>query len=116
MRAHGRLTALIGKPTVGKGVAQNGFTTYQEDEKGIFIDKGKDENGDETDIGMYLVQIIVGKYYIYDRSVEGGKYCIHKQPFTPEYLVTGENPITPDYSEDLYIRRAIALYNDQNNS
>ncbi len=111
MRAHGTLTALIGQPTVGKGVAQNGFTTYQKGEKGILTDIGLDEEGNEADIGTYLVQIIVGKYYIYDESVEGGKYCIHGNPFTPDITISGTNPITPDYGEDLYIQAAIAHYN-----
>ena len=70
-----------------------------------------DEEGNEADIGTYLVQIIVGKYYIYDESVEGGKYCIHGNPFTPDITISGTNPITPDYSEDLYIQAAIAHYN-----
>lgn len=116
LRAHGRLSALIGKQTVGKGVAQNGFTTYQEGEKGVFIDEGTDEQGNEEDLGLYLLQIIVGKYYIYDESVDGGKYCIHKQPFIPDILVTGDNPITPDYGLDLYIHNVIEHYNSQKNS
>ena len=111
MKAHGTLTALIGTPTVGKGVAQNGFTTFDENDKGIFIDKGKDENGEEVDLDTILVQIIVGKYYIFDSSVEGGKYCIHGNPFTPDILIEGQNVISPDYSEDLYIHAAIQHYN-----
>ena len=111
MKAHGTLTALIGTTTVGKGVAQNGFTTYEPGEKGVLVDKGIDENGEEIDIGVYLMQIIVGKYYIFDKSVEGGKYCIHGQPFTPEYLIESEIQVTPDYSEDNYICKVIELYN-----
>ncbi len=110
MKAHGTLTALIGQETVGKGVAQNGFTTYQEGEKGIFIDKGTDEDGKQVDLDLYLLQVIVGKYYIYDATAEGGKYCIHGNPFTPDIVVTGENPVTPDYGEDLYIEKAIEHY------
>ena len=113
MKAHGTLTALIGQETVGKGVAQNGFTTYQEGERGIFVDKGTDENGNQVDLDLYLLQVIVGKYYIYDQTAEGGKYCIHGNPFTPDIVVTGENPITPDYGDDLYIEKAIEHY-DQN--
>ena len=117
MKAHApQRTMLIGKPTVGKGVAQNGFTTYTTGEKGIIIDKGTDEEGNEIDLDLYLLQIIVGKYYIFDGSVEGGKYCIHGQPFVPDTVITGDNPVTPDYSEDLYIHRAIEHYNDRNNS
>ena len=112
MKAHGTLTALIGQPTVGKGVAQNGFTTYHTGEKGILTDKGLDEDGNEVELGTYLLQIIVGKYYIYDDAVEGGKYCIHGNPFTPDILISDENPITPDYSEDLYIKAAIEHYNN----
>lgn len=112
MKAHNTLTALIGKTTVGKGVAQNGFTTYEEGEKGIIVDKGIDENGNEVDLDLYFLQIIVGKYYIYDGSVEGGKYCIHENPFNPDIAVTGDNIISPDYSEDLYIREAIEHYNN----
>ena len=112
MKAHGTLTALIGQTTVGKGVAQNGFTTYQKGEKGILTDKGLDEDGNEVDIGTYLMQIIVGKYYIYDPAAEGGKYCIHGNPFTPDILISGVNPITPDYSDDLYIKAAIEHYNN----
>ncbi len=111
LKAHGSTTPLIGKPTVGKGVAQNGFTTYTEGEKGIIRDKGTDENGNEIDLDLYLLQIIVGKYYIYDDSVEGGKYCIHGKPFTPDILITGDNPVTPDYRDDLYIKAAIEDYN-----
>ena len=110
LKAHGSTTPLIGKPTVGKGVAQNGFTTYAEGEKGIIRDKGVDEDGNEIDLDLYLLQIIVGKYYIYDNSVEGGKYCIHGKPFTPDVLITGDNPVTPDYSDDLYIQAAIEDY------
>ena len=113
MKAHGTLTRLIGKTTVGKGVAQNGFTTYQEGEKGIIRDKGTDENGNEIDLDLYLLQIIVGKYYIYDKAAEGGKYCIHGQPFTPDVVIIGETPVTPDYSEDLYIAKAIEHYESQ---
>ena len=112
MKAHGTLTRLIGKETVGKGVAQNGFTTYKQGEKGIVVDKGRDENGNRVDLDTYLMQIIVGKYYIYDG--EGGKYCIHGKPFTPDVLITAENPVTPDYSEDLYIRSAIEHYSNAN--
>ncbi|MBO4479156.1 MAG: hypothetical protein J5774_02190 [Clostridia bacterium] len=111
MRAHGTLTALIGQSTVGKGVAQNAFTTYQEGEKGVFIDKGLDENGEEVDLNTHYVQIIFGKYYIYDQSAEGGKYCMHGKPFIPDIPITDENPITPDYGEDLYIHAAVEHYN-----
>ncbi|MBO7390056.1 MAG: hypothetical protein J6U39_01305 [Clostridia bacterium] len=111
LKAHGRSKLLIGKTTVGKGVAQNGFTTYTEGEKGIIRDKGVDENGEVVDLDLYLLSIIVGKYYIFDNSVEGGKYCIHGKPFTPDVLITGDNLVTPDYSDDLYIKAAIEDYN-----
>ena len=113
MKAHGTLTRLIGKTTVGKGVAQNGFTRYEEGEKGIIRDKGKDEEGNEIDLDLYLLQIIIGKYYIYDSSVDGGKYCIHGKPFTPDVVIEGDNPVTPDYSEDLYVQAAIEHYTNK---
>ena len=116
MKAHGTLTKLIGQETVGKGVAQNGFTSYSEEEKGIFIDQGKDADGKQVDLDAYLIQIIVGKYYIYDKSVEGGKYCMHGVPFVPDIEITGDNPVTPDYSTDLYIRAAIEHYSAKENS
>ena len=113
MKAHGTLTRLIGKTTVGKGVAQNGFTRYEEGEKGIIRDKGTDEGGKEVDLDLYLLQIIIGKYYIYDSSADGGKYCIHGKPFTPDVVIEGDNPVTPDYSDDLYVHAAIEHYNSK---
>ena len=103
MKAYGTLTALVGKTTVGKGVAQNGF----------ILDKGLDENGNVIDLNAYLLQVIIGKYYIYDPSVEGGKYCIHDAPFIPDIKVTGDIVVSPDYSEDSYIRCVIEHYNSQ---
>lgn len=116
MRAHGTLTALIGQNTVGKGVAQNGFITFQEGESGYIVDKGLDENGEEIDLNAYLVQLVVGKYYIYDSTKEGGKYCIHERPFVPDIPVSGDNTISPDYNEDIYIHCAVEHYNGQKNS
>jgi len=111
MRAHGTLTALIGQPTVGKGVAQNGSDDSLEDSVGYFIDKGSDENGEKQDVGAYFVQVIVGRYYIIDPSVEGGKYCMHGQPFVPDIPISGDNVISEDYDKDVYIHAAIEDYN-----
>ena len=115
MKAHGALTALIGQNTVGKGVAQNGVG-LSENATGYFVDKGFDEEGKESQIGAYLVQVIVGKYYIIDPSAEDGKYCMHGQPFEPDIPITKENVISPDYSEDLYIAAAIDHYNENKKS
>jgi len=113
MRAHGTLTALIGQPTVGKGVAQNGSDDSLEDSIGYFIDKAKDENGEAQDVGAYFVQVIVGRYYIIDDSAEGGKYCMHGQPFVPDIPVSGENVISENYDLDIYIHAAIEDYNSK---
>ena len=111
MKAHGTLTALIGQDTVGKGVAQNGVTVNADGTiRGYITDKGLDEDGEEADIGAYIVQVIIGKYYIYDGSVEGGKYCMHGVPFVPDIEVKEEIVVTPDYSEDPYIRAAIEAH------
>ncbi|HCJ01856.1 MAG TPA: hypothetical protein DHV31_03070 [Clostridiales bacterium] len=108
MKAHGTLTSLIGLNTVGKGVAQNGVNLLGGD--GYLMDKGLNEEGEEIDLGPYIVQVIVGKYYIYDSSADGGKYCMHGQPFEPDVKITGSNVISSDYSEDLYIAAAILDY------
>ena len=113
MKAHGTLSALIGQPTVGKGVAQNGSEDALEDSVGYFIDKALDENGEEQEVGAYLVQVIVGRYYIIDPSAEGGKYCMHGQPFIPDIPISGDNVIDPDYNKDLYIHEAVEDYNSK---
>ena len=61
----------------------------------------------DADIDAYLVQVIVGQYYIIDPSVEGGQYCMHGKPFVPDVEVTGENVISTDYSQDSYIRAVL---------
>ena len=116
MKVHGTLTALIGQNTVGKGVAQNGMNVNIEDSLGYFKDYALDENGDITEFGEYLVQLIVGKYFIIDPSAEGGKYCIHENPFVPDIKITGDNVVSPDYSEDLYIAAAMNHYSENKNS
>lgn len=113
MKAQGTLTALIGQATVGKGVAQNGTDDSLEDSVGYFIDKALDENGEEREVGAYLVQVIVGKYYIIDSTAEGGKYCMHEQPFVPDVPISGENVISQNYGEDVYIHAAIEDYNSK---
>ena len=113
MKAHGTLTALIGKNTVGKGVAQNGSEDAVEDSVGYIVDKAIDENGVEQEVGAYLVQVIVGRYYIYDPAAEGGKYCMNEKPFIPDIPVTGENTVSPDYGKDIFIHAAIEHFNEQ---
>ena len=112
MKAHGTLTSLIGQNTVGKGVAQ---ITYTDGKNEYIIDKSTDSNGKEVN-SLYHLQVVVGKYYIYDNSVDGGKYCIHKKPFTPDVLIEDPNVISPDYSEDVYIAAAIEQYSAYKNS
>ena len=113
MRAHGTLTALIGQPTVGKGVAQNGTEDAIEDSVGYIIDKGLDESGKEQELGAYVVQVVVGRYYIFDPAAEGGKYCMHGKPFLPDIPVLGDNVIDPDFGKDIYIHAAIEDYNSK---
>ncbi|MBP5610429.1 MAG: hypothetical protein J6X72_03725 [Clostridia bacterium] len=113
MKAHGTLTALIGQPTVGKGVAQNAPNDSIEDSVGYLVDKGQDTEGNEKIVGDYFVQLIVGRYYIYDDAYEGGKYCMHGNPFIPDISVTGDNVIDPDYGRDLYIHAAVEDYNSK---
>ena len=111
MKAHGTLTALIGQKTVGKGVAQNGFSPYGiTSSKGYVVDKALDKEGNEIDFGYYLVQVVIGEYYIYDKSAEGGKYCMHGKPFVPDISVTEDTVVSPDYSLDPYIRAAIESF------
>ena len=112
MKANGTLTALIGKETVGKGVAQNGFIYYNGKEKGNIIDYVTDEEGNVVEDETYYLQVIVGQYYIYDSSVEGGKYCMNGIPFKPDYEVTGTNLVTSNYYDDLYIKIAADLYSN----
>ncbi len=114
MKAHGTLTALIGKETVGKGVAQNGFTYYSEKDSGYIVDRISDEDGEKTDGEAYFVQVVVGEYYIFDESKEGGKYCMNGVPFVPDVSITGENVISPSFAEDLYIRAAMDYYQSMN--
>lgn len=113
MKAHGTLTALIGQPTVGKGVAQNGTEDSIENSVGYFVDIGLDEKGEQKEIGAYVVQVIVGRYYIYDSSVDGGKYCMHGKPFVPDVTINGDNVIDPDYGKDIYIHAAVEDYNSK---
>lgn len=110
MKANGTLTDLIGKKTVGKGVAQNGFVYYDGKEKGNVVDYVTDENGKVVEDETYYLQVVVGQYYILDASAEGGKYCMNGIPFEPDYPVTGENPVTSNYYDDLYIKQAVDLY------
>ena len=116
MKAHGTLTALVGQKTVGKGVAQNGTEDSLENSVGYFVDRGLNADGEETDIGAYIIQVIVGRYYIYDPAAEGGKYCMHEKPFVPDIPVTGDNVIEPDYGKDIYIHAVVEHYNAQKNS
>ena len=110
MKANGTLTALIGKKTVGKGVAQNGFVYYNGEENGNIVDYVTNEEGETVEGHTYYLQVIIGQYYIFDESKEGGKYCMNGIPFVPDYEVTGENPVTPNYNDDLYIKIAAELY------
>jgi len=111
MKAHGTLTALIGQKTLGKGVAQNGFTQLNEKDPGYIIDKIQNDSGETVDDLAYLLQVVIGKYYIYDSSTEGGKYCMHENPFVPDVVVEGDNVIDPDYGKDLFIHATIENYN-----
>ena len=109
MRAHGTLTKLIGKKTVGKGVAQNGFTYYSSKDQGYLYDYFKDEDGSTAREGFF-VQVVIGEYYIFDESKEGGKYCMNGVPYVPDVEITGTNVISTNYAEDLYFAAAIADY------
>ena len=109
MKAHGTLTKLIGKETVGKGVAQNGFTYYSDRDPGYLYDYFKNEDGETVREGFF-VQVVVGEYYIIDDSKEGGKYCMNGVPFKPDVEIDGTNPITTSFADDLYIAAAIADY------
>ena len=114
MKANGTLTALIGKETVGKGVAQNGFTYYNGKEKGNVIDYVKDKDGNIVEGETYYLQAIIGQYYIFDASAEGGKYCMNGIPFKPDREVGDEvNPVTSNYLDDLYIKIAVELYTQE---
>ena len=111
MRANKTLTALIGKETVGKGVAQNGFIYYDGKEKGNIIDYVTDENGNVVEGELFYLQTVIGQYYIFDDSVEGGKYCMNGIPFVPEYYIEEEySPITFSYADDLYVSKANELF------
>jgi len=110
MKAHGTLTALIGKETVGKGVAQNGFTYYNGKEEGNIVDYVTDENGNVVADETYYLQVVVGQYYIFDESAEGGKYCMNGIPFKPDHEVEGITPVTYNYYEDAYFKIAADLY------
>ena len=110
MKANGTLTSLIGLETVGKGVAQNGFVYYDGEENGNYVDYVTDDAGNVVADETYYLQVIVGQYYIFDASVEGGKYCMKGIPFVPDHKIEGEATITYDYYEDIYFKIAADEY------
>lgn len=78
-RAYHPNTTVIGTKTYGKGVFQRtGITLY-------------DTSSSSEDTGIldrYYVVMVSGYYYVIDPSVEGGRYCVHNAPLSPDISIT----------------------------
>lgn len=94
IRAYNPHHTIIGVKTYGKGVFQSRSPKISDKTSTSFV-------FDDT----YYIMLVSGYYYIIDPSVEGGRYCIHKNGITPDII--SSTSTKGDLSKDAEIIQAI---------
>lgn len=94
IRAYNPHHTIIGVKTYGKGVFQARSPKIADKTSTSFV-------FDDT----YYIMLVSGYYYIIDPSVEGGRYCIHKNGIIPD--IVSSSPTKGELSKDAEIIEAI---------
>lgn len=94
IRAYNPHHTIIGVKTYGKGVFQSRSPKINDKTSTSYA-------FDDS----YYIMLVSGYYYIIDPSVEGGRYCIHKNGITPDIVI--ESAEKGELSQDAEIIEAI---------